>query len=380
MRIAIVHHWFVSQGGGERVAEVFAEMFPEADVFALITDPKFIPAGLGGRHVTASFLQRIPGAKRFHRHLLPLYPLAVEQLDLTGYDLIISSDSGPMKGVLTNPSATHICYCHSPMRYVWDGYHSYLREMPSLAKVPFALAAHYVRNWDYMAAQRVTRFVANSNYVAGRIARYYGRESTVLYPPVDTERGFIANTPGDYYLAVGRMVPYKHTEILIEACNRLRAPLHIVGSGPELARLRAMAGPTIKFLGALNNDDLWQTYAHARALLFAAEEDFGIVPLESQACGRPVIAYGKGGSLETVRGHSSSAPGQATGVFFSEQTPESVMEGIRYFESVESDFTPEIIRKHAQQFDTAGFIHRMQQFLAPWHEAFSSKLETGFDR
>jgi glycosyltransferase involved in cell wall biosynthesis len=248
--------------------------------------------------------------------------------------------------------------------------------MPALAKVPFALAAHYVRNWDYMAAQRVTRFVANSNYVAGRIARYYGRESTVLHPPVDTERGFIANTPADYYLAVGRMVPYKRTEILIEACNRLRAPLHIVGSGPEIARLRAMAGPTIKFLGALNNNDLWQTYAHARALLFAAEEDFGIVPLESQACGRPVIAYGKGGALETVRGHANSAPGQATGVFFPEQTPESVMAGIRYFESVELDFTPEIIRKHAQEFDTALFVERLHEFLAPWLKPSSPKEST----
>ncbi len=374
MRIAIVHHWFVSRGGGERVAEVLAEMFPTADVFALVVDPKFIPDGLFGRHLISSFLQRIPGAKRIHRHLLPFYPLAVEQLDLTGYDLILSSDSGPMKGVLTGPGTVHICYCHSPMRYVWDGYHAYLREMSPVARIPFALAAHYVRNWDYIAAQRVTRFVANSKYVAGRIARYYGRESTVLYPPVDTERGFIAEVPADYYLAVGRMVPYKRTEILIEACNRLRTPLHIVGSGPETKRLKAIAGPTIKFLGALNNDDLWHTYAHARALLFAAEEDFGIVPLESQACGRPVIAYGKGGALETVIGHSSATKAKSpTGVFFSEQTPESVMEGIRYFESIESDYSPGMIRQHAQQFDTTVFVQRLHEFLEPWLERRSQK-------
>ena len=373
MRMAIVHHWFVTQGGGERVAEVFAEMFPEADVFALVTDPQFIPKAIAERGVTSSFLQRIPQAKRFHRYLLPLYPLAVEQLDLTPYDLVLTSDSGPVKGVLTRPDAVHICYCHSPMRYLWDGYYPYLRSMPFLAKLPFAVASHYVRNWDYVAAQRVDRFIANSNYVASRISRYYRRESTVLYPPIDTSRGFLADAPEDYYLAVGRLVGYKRTELLIRACNRLGRRLRIVGSGPENARLRSIAGPTIEFLGHLSTEDLWEEYAHARALLFAAEEDFGMVPLESQACGRPVIAFGKGGALETVIARNSPVRGQmprvspVTGAFFYEQTPEAVLEAIQDFESREADYSPEAIQLHARQFDTTHFVQRMRNLLLPWY-------------
>jgi glycosyltransferase involved in cell wall biosynthesis len=377
--MAIVHHWFVTQGGGERVAEVFAEMFPEADVFALVTDPQFIPKGIAERGVTSSFLQLIPKAKRIHRYLLPLYPLAVEQLDLTPYDLVLTSDSGPAKGVLTRPDAVHICYCHSPMRYLWDGYHPYLRSMPFLAKLPFAVASHYVRNWDYVAAQRVDRFIANSNYVAGRISRYYRRESTVLHPPIDTSRGFLVDAPEDYYLAVGRLVSYKRTDLLIHACNRLGRRLRIVGSGPETGRLRSIAGPTIEFLGHLSIEDLWGTYAHARALLFAAEEDFGMVPLESQACGRPVIAFGKGGALETVVARNSPTPGQlpgaslATGVFFYEQTPEAVMEAIQDFEANQGDYSPEAIRAHARQFDTVHFVERMRDFLSPWYHSPNEK-------
>jgi glycosyltransferase involved in cell wall biosynthesis len=373
VRMAIVHHWFVSQGGGERVAEVFAEMFPEADIFALVADPAFIPRGMGGRPVTTSFLQRIPRARSIHRHLLPFYPLAVEQLDLTAYDLILTSDSGPMKGVLTRPGAVHICYCYSPMRYLWDGFHSYLHSMSAVAKVPFALSAHYVRNWDFMAAQRVTHFVAISNYIAGRISQYYRRESTVVYPPVDTARGFLANTVEDYYFVAGRMVPYKRTELMIRACNELGRRLKIAGSGPDEARLRAIAGPTVEFLGPLNNHDLWQAYAHARALLFAADEDFGIVPLESQACGRPVIAYGKGGALETIRGRGATylgqpvGPDQATGVFFYEQTPESIMEAIVNFEAIEDEFSPHSIQMHARTFDVAVFVERMRELMSPWY-------------
>ena len=374
LRVAIVHHWFVTQGGGERVAEVFAGMFPEADVFTLICDPAHVPPGMAGRRITTSFLQRIPGAKRAHRHLMALYPFAVEQLDLTSYDLVITSDSGPMKGVITSPGAVQICYCHSPMRYLWDGYHSYAAAMPAPIRWPFALAAHYVRNWDYLAAQRVTQFIANSAHVGRRIQHYYGRTSTVLHPPIDTARGFLASAPEDYYLAVGRLVPYKRTDILIQACNRLGRRLRIVGVGPETKRLRAMAGPTIEFAGKLDTDALWHAYAHCRALLFAAEEDFGMVPLEAQACGRPVIAFGKGGALETVRPHRHDPSGtpseddHPTGVFFQHQTVDSLAEAILNFESAESSFSPTAIQQHARQFDTALFIERMFDFVSPWYQ------------
>ncbi|HEY9125742.1 MAG TPA: glycosyltransferase, partial [Acidobacteriaceae bacterium] len=242
MRVAIVHHWFVTLGGGERVAEVLAGMFPEAELFSLFVEKDQLPPALRERTIHTSFLQKIPGARKIHRHLLPLYPYAVEALDLTGFDLVITSDSGPMKGIVTNPHATHICYCHSPMRYVWDGYNAYMRNSPALARIPFSLAAHYVRNWDYIAAQRVDRFVANSRYVAFRIARYYGRESSVIHPPVETRLGSIAPVHEDYYLAAGRLVGYKKTDLMIEACNRLRRRLRVVGDGPEYKRLKRMAG------------------------------------------------------------------------------------------------------------------------------------------
>jgi glycosyltransferase involved in cell wall biosynthesis len=368
MRVAIVHHWFVAQGGGERVAEVIGNMFPEADLFTLVSQPAYVPSGLKHRKMTSSFLQRIPAGKHLHRQLLPLYPLAVEQLDLTAYDLVLTSDSGPMKGVITHQNALHICYCHSPMRYLWDGYHAYAAEMSPLGRAAFALSAHYVRGWDYQAAQRVTHFIANSNYVARRITHYYGRTSKVIHPPIDTSKGFVAGNPGDYYLAVGRLVGYKKTELLIEACNRLQRTLLIVGEGPEMKRLRKIAGPNVKLLGKLPASDLWRTYAHCRALLFAADEDFGMVALEAQACGRPVIAYGRGGSLETVRGYPDemghhSPKRSATGVFFYDQSVAAVSRAILRFEAVESELSPQAIRQHALQFDTEIFIEQMRQFI-----------------
>jgi glycosyltransferase involved in cell wall biosynthesis len=370
MRIAIVHHWFVTQGGGERVAEVIGSIYPEADLFTLVTDASQMPQGLAGRRTTASLLQRVPGAKSMHRHLLPLYPFAVEQLDLSAYDLVLTSDSGPMKGVITSPNAIHICYCHSPMRYLWDRYHAYAAQMSPLSRFFFSIAAHYVRNWDYQAAQRVTHFIANSEYVARRISHYYRRTSTVINPPIDTERAFIADDPEDYYLAVGRLVPYKRTEILIEACNRLGRPLRIVGDGPEMKRLRSVAGPTIQFVGKLSTSELWHTYAHCRALLFAADEDFGMVPLEAQACGRPVVAYGMGGSLETVRGYPDRAgrrpvrESDATGMFFYSQTADAVAAAVLRLEAVESELSAQAIQEHARQFDTGIFIEKIRQFVS----------------
>ena len=357
----------MSQGGGERVAEILAGMFPQADLFSLVVSPDGLPSSLAQRPVASSILQKIPGAWRFHRHLLPLYPFAVEELDLTPYDLVISSDSGPVKGVITRQDAVHVCYCHSPMRYLWDGYHAYKSGMPRWARLPFSVAAHYVRNWDYLAAQRVTRFVANSRYIARRINSYYGRESEVIYPPVDVYRGYISE-PSDYYLAAGRLVPYKRTEILIQACNQLRRRLRVLGSGPELNRLRRLAGPTIEFESRVSTDQLWSAYAHCRALLFAAEEDFGMVPVEAQACGRPVIALGRGGSLETIRvpGASRGIPGErpvSTGIFFKEQTPQDVVNAILQFEAGEQTFSPAAIQEHAAGFNTANFVTEFSRLI-----------------
>jgi glycosyltransferase involved in cell wall biosynthesis len=364
-RIAIVHHWFVTWGGGESVAETLANLFPSADIFTLIADPEILPSQLRLRRLRESFLGRIPGARRYHRYLLPLYPLATARLDLTDYDLILSSDSGPIKGVITHPNAIHICYCHSPMRYLWDQYHSYTQEMKGIVRTVFTKIAPRVREWDFRAAQRVTHFLANSNFVAARIRQSYGRESSVIYPGIHSSRGKIADQIDDAYLFVGRLVPYKRVDLLIEACNRLKRRLRIIGVGPEEARLRAMAGNTVEFLGWQDADTLWQEYARCRGFLFAAEEDCGMVTLEAQACGRPVIAYGRGGSLETVVGFETGKEVKqaATGVFFPEQSVEAVVKAILSFESVEKSFLPFSIQQRARSFDISCFSERIHQFV-----------------
>ncbi len=358
MRVALVHHWFITRGGGERVAQSLASLLPTAELFTLVSDDHGLPPELQSRPLHTSFLQRVPGARRFHRHMLPLYPAATESLDLRGFELVISSDSGPVKGVRLDAGATHICFCHSPMRYLYDGYEAYRAQMSGLTRLLFTATAGRVRRWDTAAAARVTHFVANSRYVAARIARCYGRESTVIYPPIDLDLARPA-TPGPHYLAAGRLVPYKRTELMIEACQRLGRTLRVVGTGPELSRLRRLAGAETTFLGELSNEALWQEYAHARALLFAADEDLGMVPLEAQACGRPVIAYGIGGSLETVRSDDPSP----TGIFFGEQTAASLADGMTRFEAVEAGFDPNAIAMWAQGFGTERFLAEMRSLI-----------------
>jgi glycosyltransferase involved in cell wall biosynthesis len=371
MRVAIVHHWFISQAGGERVVDAIASLFPAADIFTLFLDKQKLPPALRARKITTSFLDKTPAARKAHRHFLPFYPLAVEMLNLSGYDLVISSDSGPMKGVVTDPDSTHICYCHSPMRYLWDGHSAYLRGMSPLVKTLFGVASHYVRNWDYSAAQRVDHFVANSNYVAGRIRKYYRRESTIIHPPINTSQSFLAKKHEGYYLAVGRLVSYKCTGILIDACCQLGRKLVIVGDGPELKRLKKASLKNVEFLKEVDESRLRDLYAKCRALLFAADEDFGMVSLEAQSYGRPVIAFGKGGSLETVigifdpiRGEPIEADPALTGIFFKEQTANSLAKAILAFESREELFVPHLIQAHARKFDTSIFMGRMRNFIS----------------
>jgi glycosyltransferase involved in cell wall biosynthesis len=370
MRVAIVHHWFLSRAGGERVFDTIASMFPTADVFTLFLDKEKFSAALHNRKITTSFLDKIPAAQKAHRHLLPFYPLAVEMLDLTGYDLVISSDSGPMKGVLTDPHSTHICYCHSPMRYLWDGHSNYHRSMSPLIRAIFGITSHYVRNWDYSAAQRVDHFIANSNYVAARIRKYYRRESTIIHPPINTSGSYLSTRHDNYYLAVGRLVPYKRTDVIINACIKLGRKLVIVGDGPERKKLERHSPKNIEFRGELDDSALRNLYARARALLFAADEDFGLVPLEAQCYGRPVIAFGKGGSLETVIGtfapireQTSDKDAAMTGVFFDAQTADSLATAILSFESSEENFLPMDARNHARKFDTAVFVDRLRSFI-----------------
>jgi glycosyltransferase involved in cell wall biosynthesis len=365
LRIAIVHYWLTTYGGGEKVLEAFAEIFPQADFYALAAAPDGVPPGLRGRRLTTSLVGRAPGIKRWYRHLFLFYPFALEQFDLDGYDLVISSESGPAKGVITSPRACHLCYCHTPMRYLWDKYHEYRKAMNPAERAVFSLTAHYARVWDVTTAARVDYFAANSEHVAAQIRKYYRRESSVIYPPVDTVAGRLTARAEDYYLVVSRLVAYKRVDLAIAACNRLGRRLRVVGAGPEYKRLRKLAGPTIEFLGKLGTGPLHEIYARCRALLFPAEEDFGIVPVEAQSFGRPVIAYGRGGALETVIGLRPGATAEtATGIFFHEQTAEALGRVIAAFEKAESSFRPGFVRAHAQRFSKERFREEFTRFTA----------------
>ncbi len=374
-RVAVVHHWFVSRGGGERVAECLAALLPSADLFTLVADPQALPATLRTRKIHTSWLQRMPGAVQRHRHWMPLYPEAARSLDLRAYDLVVSSDAGPVKGVWTSRTAIHICYCHSPMRYLYDSYESYRAEMPLLTRTLFTWTAGRVRRADLKAARRVSQFVANSHYISERIRRIYGRASEVIYPPIDLDHARIS-TPGEHYLCAGRLVPYKRTDLAVLACKRLGRKLRIVGSGPEMERLRRLAGSETEFLGELSTEALFQQYSQCRALLFAADEDFGMVPLEAQSCGRPVIAFGHGGSLETVR--AGGVAEERTGLYFGEQTVDSVLEAILRFESQEGQLRPEAMLANAARFGTPIFLQRMHSLLrnaAPFAESLLATPE-----
>lgn len=375
LRVAIVHYWFIGRAGGERIVEALAEIFPQADLFSLVADRSTLAPILQSRKLQTSFLQRVPGAKKFHRHFLFLQPLALEQFDLSDYDLVISSESGPAKGVITSSKTCHICYCHSPMRYIWDMYPEYRRSMGFLVGTVFSLTAHYIRLWDQASASRVDYFVANSRYSASRIRKYYGRESTVIHPPVEVSAGRISAQQSDYYVAVGRLVEYKRFDLAVAACTQLRRPLKIIGVGPREKVLRRMAGPTVEFLGRISDGELRENLAGCRALLFPGEEDFGIVPVEAQSFGKPVIAYASGGVLETVRGifPNESELDNPTGVFFRDKSLSGLTKAILQFESMEQEFRPEIIRQHSLQFDSAIFKRHISEFIASAVRDFRTK-------
>lgn len=365
LRVAIVHYWFVGRAGGEKVVEALAELFPQADLFSLVADRRVLAPVLQGKRLQTSFLQQIPGAKRFHRHFLFLQAIALEQFDLSEYDLVISSESGPAKGVITSSKTCHICYCHSPMRYIWEMYPQYRRKMNPVVGAIFSLTAHYMRLWDYASAGRVDYFIANSRFIASRIQKYYGRESTVIHPPVEIGEGCTNTPPGDFYLAVGRLVDYKRFDLAIRACTSMGRRLRVIGDGPEYKFLRQIAGPTVELLGKVSDVELRQNLAGCRALLFPGEEDFGMVPVEAQSFGRPVIAYGTGGVLETVRGiwPDGAKVENPTGIFFRKQTSLDLEQAIAHFESQEHDFDPQSIREHSLQFNKEDFQAKIVAFI-----------------
>ena len=376
MKIAIIHDWLVTYAGAERVLEQMLNCFPEADIFSLID---FLPeqkrSFILNKPVTTSFIQRLPFAEKKYRNYLPLMPLAVEQLDLSGYNLIISSSYAVAKGVITGPDQLHVCYCHSPIRYAWDLQHKYLSESGLTKGFKGWLARiilHYIRLWDQRSAYGVDAFVANSYFVARRINKIYRRDAAVIYPPVDVDRFSCCDTKEKFYLTASRMVPYKRIDMIVEAFTAMPdRRLVVIGEGPDFEKIRAKAGANVTLLGYQPFEVLKDHLQRSRAFIFAAEEDFGIAPLEAQACGTPVIAYKKGGAVETIRGLGSEKP---TGVFFEEQTVECLMKAVDTFEKNANTISFEDCRVNALRFSSERFRSEFKDFVASELNQFQEKI------
>jgi glycosyltransferase involved in cell wall biosynthesis len=347
-RVAIIHYWLVGMRGGERVLERLLRLYPQADIFTHVYDPASVSDLIRSKIVKTSFIQRLPGAVTRYKSYLPLMPMALEELDLRGYDLVISSESGPAKGVLAPPDAFHLTYCHSPMRYVWDHYHEYRETAGRLTKVLMPYFAHRIRQWDFASAQRVDAIVANSKFVKDRIKRNWNRDAVIVYPPVDTALYRPTDDIENRYLWVGQMTRYKRADLAVDAFNRLGLPLLMVGDGELSADLKQRAKANIEIVDRLNFDQLRAAYARAKALIFTAEEDFGIVPVEAMASGRPVLAFGRGGARDSV-------DPDITGLFFDEQSVDSLVEGIERLEAWLPNFDPGLAVSRSKLFSPERF-------------------------
>ncbi|GAB7534674.1 glycosyltransferase family 4 protein [Burkholderia sp. 3C] len=365
-RVAVVHEWLTTYAGSEKVLEQILSIWPNADLFAVVD---FLSdedrRTLHGKRARTSFIQRLPWARKRYRAYLPLMPLAIEQLDVSGYDLVISSSHAVAKGILTGPDQLHVSYVHSPIRYAWDLQHRYLAES-GLASGPKSWLArallHYMRIWDQRTAHGVDAFVANSGFIARRIRKAYGYAATVVYPPVDIDRFSLRTDKESFYFTASRMVPYKRLPLIVEAFAKMPGRrLVVIGDGPDLAKVQAIDAPNVTLLGYQPNDVLVSYMQRARAFVFAAEEDFGIAPVEAQACGTPVIAYGRGGALETVV--EADDPLRRTGVFFREQSVDAIVAAVERFETM-GPFDPVACRANAQRFGAERFRREFAEVVA----------------
>ncbi|MDX2098313.1 MAG: glycosyltransferase [Leptolyngbyaceae cyanobacterium bins.59] len=367
LKYALVHEWLTPKatGGSELVVQEILGLV-DADLHALIDFESSNPESyLFKRSIRTTFLQHFPFARNGVQKYLPFLPLAIEQFDLRHYDVILSSSHAVAKGVLTSPTQLHICYCHTPMRYAWDLTFDYLKSS-RLGRGPSGLLTryllHHLRQWDVITSNRVDYFIANSQNTARRIWRYYRRPAEVIYPPVNTSRFPLQKEKQDFYLTVSRLVSYKKIDLIVRAFNQLKLPLIVIGGGPDLAQIRAIAQPNIQLLGWQPDSVVEEYMAQARGFVYAAHEDFGIAPVEAQACGTPVVAFGAGGTLETVR-HWHHYPDQATGVLFPSQTEDALVEAVKQFERSYTVFDPEFIRSHARSFDTKVFRQKYLTFV-----------------
>jgi len=366
LRVAIIHDWLTNFAGSEQVLLALHQMYPDAPIFTTVYKPEAVPQ-FSGADIRPSFLQRFPGAKNHHQAFFPLMPLAVEQFNLGEFDIVISSAHNCAKGVITKPETFHLCYCHTPTRYLWSNYHEYLRDshFNFIVNKFIPPLSNKLRIWDFLAADRVDSFVANSKFTAGRILKYYKREAEIIPPPIDTNRFEISKNQEDYFFTAGRFIPYKKIDLIINAFNKLKLPLKIAGEGHEYKKLKALAGLNIEFLGRVSQEQLINLYSKCRAFVFAAQEDAGIVPLEAQASGRPIIAYGAGGSLETI------IDGK-TGLFFKEQTAESLISVVKRFR--DESFNSKEIRAHAEKFSTENFKDKMKKVVEEGYQNYIKQL------
>jgi glycosyltransferase involved in cell wall biosynthesis len=371
LRVALIHHWLVRMRGGEKVLESFCRIFPQADIYTLVFDRKMISDSITSHSITTSLIQKLPFSTRYYSRYLPLFPLAIEQFDLSRYDLVLSSDAAVGKGVITRPEACHICYCHAPLRYAWSGYHTYLQALEGTWKRGMAaFLMSYLRTWDAAASLRVDYFIGNSQAVSRRIQKYYRRESVFIYPPVAISGLERSNPPEDYYLAVGHLVPYKRFDLAVDAFNELGRPLLIIGEGPEYSRLKKRARKHVKILKPVSDQALKQYLSQCRALIFPGEEDFGIIAVEAHACGCPVIGFFRGGASETV------IP-EVNGLLFEEESAGSLANAVQRFEAMESKFDSGTIRNTAASFNVERFEHEVTRFVSEKYQEHCCRFKVG---
>jgi len=370
-KMALVHYWLTGMRGGEKVVESICNLFPDIDIFTLVYDKSKITESINRHKISTSFIQKLPFAMKKYQTYLPLMPLAIERFNLSDYDIVISSESGIAKGVLTRPETCHFCYCHTPMRYLWNMYFDYLKNenIKFLKRKIIEVFFNYLRVWDLATASRVDYFISNSNNVRKRILKYYRRDSTVIYPPVDVEGMIFEDKKQDYYLIVSQLVSYKRIDLAVKAFNELKKELIIIGEGQEYRKLKKIANSNIKFLGWQSQENLKQYYANAKAFIFPGEEDFGITPVEAQASGTPVIGFGRGGLLETV------IEGK-TGLFFYRQDYKDLTSAIENFESNTSRFDCYKMRENSLKFSRENFEDNLRKFIEEkYQEYYKTYLE-----